>query len=360
MSKTKLCKNCKRQVDKSMKICPYCGTRLKMGIVKKTFLAIFVVFAVLMIIGINSPDNSNTTNSNQKSASSKTTNSSSDEKKSKSTTNKVDSSNSYEFSFDKEESEFSSKFIKNFYNRKPNYVKLKSKLFSSDYYKITSDKSDYIYFGDLKDSIPNGKGVLLEKVSSGDITSLFAPIYIGYFKNGNFNGFGFKFEQVSDDKIVQNIYKAYDDQFRTIGVVYRNYEGYFEDGKFSGKGNLYQIDFGDSPNNLQSAVTDNSMNNTFEKYLKDNDNEIQKLKDKYRNQDSEFLISSLKPVNSLIQYSGNFSKDEYDGKGKLYYENGKLKYNGDFSKGKYNGTGVLYDKDGSVKYSGKWSNGDSK
>lgn len=381
MSKIKLCKNCSKEVPKSAKICPFCGAKLKMGIIKKLLLSLFAVFILLFIIGLFIPDDSNTTNNTNKSASS----TSAKNNTSKAASNKADSNKSSEISFTKEESEFSPGFINSLYAKKMNYVDLKSGILSSDHFKLTLNQSKYIYYGDLKDNEPYGKGILFQRVDSN--IRLFTLLYIGYFKDGNFNGFGFKYGRASENTIVQNIFSDYTSHFREIGAVYKEYEGYFKDGKFEGNGTSYQIDFGsalDLDNTSQNNINSVTSNDTFEKYFTDNNAEIQKLENSLQNLNSEFVISKLQPINSLLDYSGNFSKDEYngkgksygknktviydgnfsnslyDGKGKLYYNNGKLKYSGDFSKGKYDGTGTLYNEDGSVKYSGEWSKGDIK
>ncbi|MCD2346858.1 zinc-ribbon domain-containing protein [Clostridium guangxiense] len=398
MSKVKVCKSCSKEIAKSAKFCPYCGAKLKMGILKKVFLSIATIFVLLFIIGLLTPDDSKTTNTSKTNKSSTTTSNASKQKTtanntknkqkkvvSKTSASNVNSNNSPWFVFNKEKEELSDSTIQSLYNKKMNYVNLKNKLFSPNYYKLTMDQSNYIYYGDLKDNKPNGKGILLEKVTS--IGYLYVPLYIGYFKDGNFNGFGYEYKQACENNIVNNIFSDFTDEFKHIGAVYKSYEGYFKDGKFDGNGNSLQIDFGSDLSNLSPKTLENTTSNTtFNKYLTDNKAEIDKLESdvQHRTSDSQFLISKLAPLNSLIDYSGsfskdklngkgkgfgrnnaiiydgNFSKDEYDGTGKLYYNDGKLKYNGNFSKGKYNGKGTLYNEDGSIKYSGEWSDGDIK
>jgi hypothetical protein len=380
----KICKKCKNEVPKSSKICPYCGTKLKMGIVKKIFLSIFAILMLFFIIGIMSPSDTNTTNttnSTKKTTSDKDLANSSNTK-AKPTANKNTSDDSSKVSFNKEKSIFSTKFIESLYDTKMNYLELDSKFFSADRYKLTLNQSDYIYYGDLKNNMPDGKGILLQRVNHAASNNLYAPLYIGYFENGNFNGFGFKYEQASENTIVKNIFSNYLEDFQSVGITYKEYEGYFKDGKFDGKGNLFQIDFGTPLDSVPS--TNDTSEDTFKKYFTDNNSEIQKLKNDSYTTNSEFLINKLKPINSILTYSGDFSKDKYsgkgksygrnkviiydgefsndkyDGKGKLYYNNGKLKYDGEFSNNKYNGKGTLYNEDGSIKYSGEWSKGDIK
>lgn len=390
MSKMKLCKVCLKEVAKSAKVCPHCGARLKMGIIKKILITVVLVFAGLTIIGTLAPDDSSNTNSTTTKKVS-TSKAKATTKKSNSTSTTSSASNSTSTSsvpFSKQENDFSSDTIQKLYSKSMNYLTLKSSLFSPDYYKLTLDQSDYIYYGDLKDNEPDGKGILLQRVENAVSRNLYAPIYIGYFKSGNFNGFGYKYTLASDNNMIQNIFSDFVDKFNEVGVTYKQYEGYFSDGKFDGKGESFQIDFGTaldiSGASAQSLQNSTSSNDTFDKYFTDNNAAIQNLENNAVAANSSYMISKLPPLNVLLNsygsysnnklngagksygknnvviYDGNFSNDEYDGKGKLYYNDGKLEYNGSFSKGKYDGTGTLYNEDGSVKYSGKWSDGDVK
>ena len=45
-------------------------------------------------------------------------------------------------------------------NNDPVSVKLNSKVFSADYYSLTSERSNYVYVGDMEDNRPSGFGVL--------------------------------------------------------------------------------------------------------------------------------------------------------------------------------------------------------
>ena len=54
-------------------------------------------------------------------------------------------------------------------------------------------------------------------------------------------------------------------------------------------------------------------------------------------------------------YEGDWVNDEYEGKGKIFWENG-LNYAGEFKKGFMNGKGTLSDKDNNIKYKGDFVN----
>ena len=64
---------------------------------------------------------------------------------------------------------------------------------------------------------------------------------------------------------------------------------------------------------------------------------------------------NIKKDNTLI-YEGEYKNDLYDGKGKLFYENGKY-YEGEFVEGLKHGKGILFYKDGKIKYDGQFEKG---
>ncbi len=61
---------------------------------------------------------------------------------------------------------------------------------------------------------------------------------------------------------------------------------------------------------------------------------------------------------NTLEYKGKFSNNLKNGKGKLYFADGKtLKYSGSFKKDNYNGKGILYDSIGRKVYEGNFSKG---
>lgn len=65
MSKMKLCKVCQKEVAKSAKVCPNCGAKLKMGLLKKIGIGIGSIIVLCVIISAlgNSKDTSSQTSS---------------------------------------------------------------------------------------------------------------------------------------------------------------------------------------------------------------------------------------------------------------------------------------------------------
>lgn len=60
-----------------------------------------------------------------------------------------------------------------------------------------------------------------------------------------------------------------------------------------------------------------------------------------------------------LAYEGELDSDNLpNGKGIVYYENGKIRYKGELKAGKFDGKGTLYKKNGDVDYDGNWKNND--
>lgn len=356
-------------------------------LIKSLILRSLIFMIFLLFTGCsNSPQTSQSSPNNTMNNVKVNTSSSKTEKNLSNTTissdNEVSNSDiSNDLSFKKEKEEFSKDVIETLYSKDRIYVKLENKPFSSPYYKTTINESDYIYYGDTKDNIPNGKGILLKSMYEDNTKHLFAPIYIGSFKNGVFNGFGFQYKDASQDDIIENFYSSCIENLKYVGVTFKEYEGYFKDGKFSGIGNMFSI-YIDPDEDIFNG--NNNPNNFIETYLKTNEAEIKSLESKWQEENDNPIISKLTPLDSSIYYSGNFSKGKFNGKGKqydsnnnliydgsfsdneyneygkLYYNSGKLKYEGNFSNGKYNGKGTLYEENGKVKFSGNLENEEIK
>ena len=61
--------------------------------------------------------------------------------------------------------------------------------------------------------------------------------------------------------------------------------------------------------------------------------------------------------NERIIYNGDFSDDIKQGKGILYHKNGKKEYEGEFNNDNYHGNGKLYYEDGKKEFEGNFENG---
>lgn len=285
--------------------------------------------------------------------------------------------------FEKEKAEFTSDKIKKLTEREMKFLTTDKDYFGfgEEYFKLTLDMKDYVYFGELKDSLPHGLGIIYQVSFQDAGKTVFVPKYMGYFKDGRYHGFGIGFGKAS---------RYYNDIFNlggafgfssqdysnldALGIVYPIYEGYFADGNYEGKGKYMIISEdlrSEKPLNLQ-------------KYLNENDSLVQEHLKKLEKNEPQLLVSTLPPLTTYTKYAaefeegelsgegkqftkdgtliynGEFKNDMYNGNGKLYFESGKLKYEGEFQNGNYHGKGTLYKEDGSVHYTGQWEYGDIK
>ena len=55
-------------------------------------------------------------------------------------------------------------------------------------------------------------------------------------------------------------------------------------------------------------------------------------------------------------FEGEYLNGEKNGKGKVYYNNGKLKFEGEYLNGKKNGKGKQYNYDGELEFEGECLN----
>jgi len=169
-----------------------------------------------------------------------------------------------------------------------NKVNRKGEIKSSTHYYATlglltpNDKlqldNSWKYWGDEKDGIPHGLGVI-ERPDSAMV--------IGHFKNGKSDTvYVFK----NDQMIYTGGWKNY--AYNDYGVLKTNdgkvvYQGKYREGDYHGKGILFY-------------------------------------------------------ENGKVKYKGKFANGLYDGIGKLYQPDGQLEYEGKFRRGKFNGYGVLH------------------
>lgn len=221
-----------------------------------------------------------------------------------------------------------------------------------DSYVKTNDEEeiDYLYWGELNnDGEPDGMGVLYRITYEYTLDDPELVIkYIGYFKDGFFDGYGVLFDDLEDidtefdrTHVYSPTLDNYDDFNEPI------YEGYFKEGYKSGTGVSIVSTF---------AMP---MPDTEEAYPRD-DSEymitIGNYDDDY--EEGEVRIYSM----GFLVYEGEMSNGYLDGKGKLYsFEKpGVLEYEGEFKEDEYNGKGTLYNEDGSVEYKGEFENGAAK
>ena len=226
------------------------------------------------------------------------------------------------------------------------YVKNAGKIFTNDLvYKQTTEKTDYIYYGEIKKGAPDGYGIIFQY--NGGF-GWYMPDLAGNFKNGAIDGYGYDFSVGS----VGNRYG-----------VFLTYEGQFKDGVYSGKGKDYLIsNFEEEQNELFEQYF---QTHTVTPYLEEYDKTVyldfpisasaMEYEGEYQNGVPHGKGVSC--IGDTVLYEGEYKNGKKDGKGTEYYKDGKVKYTGTYKNDMYDGKGTLYNEDGSVKHKGKFKKG---
>ena len=201
-------------------------------------------------------------------------------------------------------------------------------------YKYYTDGS--VYFGQLKNENPDGKGILYY------VNKAF---WSGNFKNGKFDGKGKYFFQ--NGVLSQYITYNENQYISSENIIiedynYENTSDFFYNNQKIGK-KLLSIKY----------------NYYFEtklmwmKMTLPNKDEYLGQVDKNGNKNGKGCI--IYNNNQIVKYYiGFFKNNQRDGKGTLYDENWKIIYTGDFKNDKKDGFGIMYNKKN--KYSGYFSN----
>lgn len=224
----------------------------------------------------------------------------------------------------------------------PHFLKSEGALLQESYYSITSDFSGSLYYGDLKNNKPNGLGVICDAVTG-------VYTYIGNFENGRYSGYGISFSNTSIE--TGNIQMAMQNgeisQETADALIYYasnfvTYEGEWKNGKRDGRGNEYMI---------SSEVDNPPLEGFWAGDLYPRIYAGNFSKDKYDGEGKMFL-------SGYLLYEGECKDTEPNGKGIAYYSNGQKLYDGEWKNGRYHGIGTRYRSNGEVEYSGQWRNGD--
>lgn len=225
-------------------------------------------------------------------------------------------------------------------------------LFKGKKFKKTLEQSEYAYCGELNgDNCPDGVGVLFKAFNYYGDEAQPLIAYMGEFKDGKYHGYGVAFNIFEDgDDFLNNFSNLAQIDYDNYTVLrtfnYPIYEGYFEDGKYSGEGVEYlcnlgavDLDTGETLLNPSEA----SYTYYIGEYRKGELNGDVKIYDK-----------------GVLQYEGEYKNENYNGKGILYFleKPGQVQYEGEFSEGYFHGEGTLYDENGSIIHKGQFNTGD--
>ena len=225
--------------------------------------------------------------------------------------------------------------------------------FNADILYYDEEKKNKKYIGKIINNEYEGRGILYEK--SGEVK------YNGYFKKGEFEGYGRIYKEG------ELIYEGYfiKSEYSGKGILYndnakKKYDGYFINGKFDGVGIIYQSTRKIKMTFRQGKPIDESFSILYDK----NDNVIFEglIYEKNPENAKNVAIYSY-PNYSLyihIKYIGDLNKSKYDGKGILYYNSSEsIYFKGIFNNGDFK-NGVSYDPKGKEIYIGDFINNKPK
>lgn len=253
-------------------------------------------------------------------------------------------------------------------NYSPMYIKMDEKYsgltetLSYSEVNRTKNETNFIYLGEIKDNKPDGIGMIIEKVSFFDTKYDFIR-YLGYFKEGYFNGVGKLYASTNQEDL--NEYYKIDNTMNADGVVkafnYLIYEGEFKKGNLTGKGNRFHYVDYIMQNDIKYSIDNTEVTSENEESLDTSKNLLKYPI--YKIETGEFKNSKIDGdgktyTQAVLTYKGEYKKGKFDGKGELFFPSGKIKYKGEFTSGEYDGNGTEYDENGNEIYSGKWYMGD--
>ncbi len=253
--------------------------------------------------------------------------------------------------------------------------------------------AEYAYLGKMKKNRPDGAGIIIKPVelvmdskeegkayireySSYSVYEeepediYYAMVYGGEFKNGRPEGYGVKFSVPGDDVYIEQPIKIDGDGDIQDAIFEwanpRKYEGYFKDGRYSGKGNEYVYMGINWENDGEDGLSED-----YSGLYSENDEKNSKAANFFSGQNKDIMIYSGKykkgKMNGkfkiyqfgYLSYEGDMKKNEQTGKGKCYYPFSKqIMYEGELVNGKCDGKGTMYNEDGSVHYKGEWEMGE--
>lgn len=255
-------------------------------------------------------------------------------------------------------------------------------------YKLSAGKgkTEFVYFGKIKNGKPSGQGVLCAK-DTETYVNIYIPIYAGAFKEGKYNGYGIMFDQYGikeegeykDGKLSGEGIKYFGLEKETESILESETnirENYFDDKVNEGVSILIDLPVLRPTVLVEGKFKEGMASGKTNKWYYNNYGTVKEKWDKYYilcNADSNYgwtyFEGEMKDgeksgqgkeyySNQQLHYVGMYKKDEWSGKGTLYNDDGTKVYVGEFKKSLYNGKGTLYNKDGSVAYKGKFKNGE--
>lgn len=275
------------------------------------------------------------------------------------------------------------------------YIKEDGGFLKKPYYAMTANYIEFFYQGQMKENKPDGIGAIFkpvylswnaESIGESDTADIYesssmasqyslALVYAGYFKEGRPEGYGIEFSVPGDEdyligEIPINGCQSEADIQETFLEMANpiRYEGEFEEGEYSGRGNEYEYPlsysdgeeketFLDEEECIEGAGGNEEVGGKIYEVLSGTNKDIKIYTGTYGKgeRNGAFKIYEF----GYLCYEGGVKKGKYHGVGTEYYPLSKqVYYEGEWRNGEPHGTGVRYLEDGSIYYSGEWEYGD--
>lgn len=232
-------------------------------------------------------------------------------------------------------------------------------VFGENQYKITRDRSDYLYCGELKDNFASGYGILYcaSEIEYGVLeyeNRYFNIAYIGQFEKGRFEGYGLQFN-LPQGAILSSLQQICHDSesSQEFTAAFQNwvnfvtYEGMFKDGRPDGSGNMYKLDLARNVSFVPMIPLPDVKKVEFDSVTAGN------FQGKNPNGECKVYLGTY------LWYEGEMKDGKLDGYGREYYRHSDVvEYEGHYKNDMRHGEGTSYDVEGNVEYNGKWKYGD--
>lgn len=230
--------------------------------------------------------------------------------------------------------------------------------------RLFDRQGNLVYYGGFNSNQYDGYGVKYELVndSSSVSSTSYHLVYEGHFKNGQYDGQGreYRYDAVytfaKDADEDPHLY--YEGEFSNgkycgSGIRYgteETYRGGFFDGNYNGYGTRWEL--------ISSRIY------SFIGYFSDGKLDGPGTKFYPSGQvyfegdyvDGHGVTGMFYYEDGTLMYAGGLQNDKYSNTGTFYWENGNVRYDGEWSESKRHGSGTSYREDGTKLYEGQWSN----
>ena len=239
---------------------------------------------------------------------------------------------------------------------------IKSLFFIRELFTLISDKAKLkivIYNKNLQNTINirlinykvySGKYIIFEKDKIGKLYNGYDDrlLFEGEFLHGKKNGKGKEYtydgKLIFEGEYLNGIINGKCKEYYSDGKI--KFEGEYKNGLKNGEGNLYYSN-GKIKFKGEYLEGKNWNGKTFD-YFSNKTYEIK---------DGSGFLKDYDYLGEQLEYEGQYSNGERNGKGKQYYPDGNIMFEGEFINNQWNGKGKKYNENGQLLFEGQYNNG---